>query len=88
MKKESALMVVIIVLLGNSMLMFKSKISADENTDIYKDSITDYYRPYKIGYIKTNTTLKYLDSLHETGLIINLTGISKSEIKRRITNPN
>lgn len=84
MKRDKQFLIVIIILMELSYYLFKAKISADDNTKIYQDSIRDYYRPYKLGYTRANTALKYTDSLFESGFIINLSDCSENEIKRRM----
>ena len=85
MKRETILLIFLMIAMGMNYFQFTIKNSHEEIVKTLQDSITSHYRPYKIGYMQSMSAINYVDSLFNTGLIINLTDCSAEEIKRRMT---
>jgi hypothetical protein len=83
MERDKQFLMIIIVLMGLCYYVLRSKISADETTQTLQDSISDHYRPYKLGYMNATAQLRYTDSLFKTGLIINLTASDGKNLTTR-----
>lgn len=80
MKRENILLGIVIILASLAYAQFTNILVLKEQKSELK-----YERDqYKKAYLKANTVNKHLDSIHLSGLIINLSSHTKEQLDRKL----